>query len=78
MNLLTKASLSGEMTQRERDNLQIAYEADCEGVVLLKNEKNILPLDAKKPLRVAVIGPNAVIAAGEKVAAGVQVDADAQ
>ncbi len=34
---------------------QIADEA----VVLLKNEKNILPLDTQKPLRVAVIGPNA-------------------
>ena len=28
--------------------------------------------------KIAVVGPRAVIAAGEKVAAGVQVDADAQ
>ena len=28
--------------------------------------------------KIAVVGPNAVIAAGEKVAAGVQIDADAQ
>ena len=69
---------------------QIPYEAnDCDrhaeaalnaarrSMVLLKND-GILPLNLSSLKSVAVIGPNAVIAPGDKVAAGVQVDADAQ
>ncbi len=37
---------------------QAALEAAREGIVLLKNENNLLPLD-KKPGSIAVIGPNA-------------------
>ena len=55
MELLTKASYSGEVSQREKDNLQVAYEAACEGMVLLKND-GILPLATKK---VALYGPGA-------------------
>ena len=55
MKLLTKASHSGERNQREKDNLQIAYEAACEAVVLLKND-GTLPLKTKK---VALYGPGA-------------------
>ena len=55
MELLTKASRSGEMNQREKDNLQIAYEAACEAMVLLKND-GTLPLKNKK---VALYGPGA-------------------
>lgn len=55
MELLTKASYSGEVTQREKENLQVAYEAACEGMVLLKND-GILPLQTKK---VALYGPGA-------------------
>ena len=55
MELLTKASYSGEVSQREKDNLQVAYEAACEGMVLLKND-GILPLQTKK---VALYGPGA-------------------
>ena len=47
MKLLTKASYSPEPNQREKDNLQVAYEAACEGVVLLKND-GALPLKSKK------------------------------
>ena len=57
MNLLTKASRSGEVTRRERDNLQIAYEAACEGMVLLKND-GALPFKTKK---VALYGPGAAM-----------------
>ena len=55
MKLLTKASYSGEVTQRELDNLQIAYQAACEAMVLLKND-GTLPLKNKK---VALYGPGA-------------------
>jgi putative beta-glucosidase len=36
---------------------RLAYKAVCEGIVLLKNENDLLPL--KKVSRIAVIGPNA-------------------
>ncbi len=55
MELRTKASRSDAVTDRERENLQIAYRAACEGIVLLKNE-GVLPLDSK---RVALYGPGA-------------------
>lgn len=47
MNLLTKASFSDEVSQREKDNLQVAYQAACEGMVLLKND-GALPFPGKK------------------------------
>lgn len=52
MKCYTKASSSGAVTQRELDNLQIAYQAACESIVLLKNE-GVLPLSAR---RVALYG----------------------
>ena len=55
MELLTKASYSGEANQREKDNLVVAYNAACEGIVLLKND-GALPLKTKK---VALYGPGA-------------------
>jgi len=55
MKLLTKASYSGEMTQREYENLKIAYQAALEGIVLLKND-GVLPVSAPK---VALYGPGA-------------------
>ena len=55
MKLLTKASPDGSMNQRERENLKVAYEAACEGMVLLKND-GTLPLKTKK---VALYGPGA-------------------
>lgn len=55
MKLLTKASYSPEVTQREKDNLRIAYQAACEGMVLLKNDGS-LPFKTKK---VALYGPGA-------------------
>ena len=45
--LRTKASYSPEMNEREKRNLQVAYRAACEGVVLLKNDA-ILPISAGK------------------------------
>ena len=56
MELLTKASYSSEPNQRELENLQVAYEAACEAVVLLKND-GTLPLKTKK---IAVYGAGAI------------------
>ena len=53
MKLLTKASWSDEVTQREKDNLQVAYRAACESIVMLKND-GALPFAGKK---VALYGP---------------------
>ena len=55
MELLTKASYSDEVTQREKDNLSLAYEAACEAMVLLKND-GALPFATKK---VALYGAGA-------------------
>lgn len=55
MNGFTKASYSPAVTDRERENLQIAYRAACEGMVLLKND-GVLPFKHKK---VALYGPGA-------------------
>ena len=37
---------------------KVAYDEAAESIVLLKNEKNILPLDGSKVHRIALIGPN--------------------
>ncbi len=55
MEVLTKASRSGEISQREKENLQVAYQAASEGMVLLKND-GALPFRTK---RVALYGPGA-------------------
>ena len=55
MRSYTKASPNGAVSQREQENLQLAYEAACEGLVLLKND-GTLPLKTKK---VALYGPGA-------------------
>lgn len=55
MKLLTKASYTSDVTQREKDNLAVAYKAACEGMVLLKND-GALPFKTKK---IALYGPGA-------------------
>ena len=55
MELLTKASRSDAVTDRERENLAVAYRAACEGIVLLKND-GALPFDRK---HIALYGPGA-------------------
>ena len=55
MELLTKASYSSEANEREKKNLEVAYRAAGESIVLLKND-GVLPLKNKK---VALYGPGA-------------------
>lgn len=55
MKFLTKASYSPDVTQREKDNLHVAYQAACEAMVLLKND-GALPFKTKK---IALYGPGA-------------------
>lgn len=45
-----------------KENRNIAYETAKEGIVLLKNENDILPISGDKFKSIAVIGPNAAIA----------------
>ena len=44
------------------EDRRIAYQAAVEGIVLLKNDRHVLPLDVHKLKSIAVIGPNAAIA----------------
>ena len=55
MEFLTRAHLTDEVTELELANQRIAYEAACEGMVLLKND-GALPFTTK---RVALYGPGA-------------------
>ena len=55
MELLTRASNSSGVNDRERRNLKAAYKAACESMVLLKND-GVLPLQTKK---IALYGPGA-------------------
>jgi beta-glucosidase len=48
-----------ERTTNSPEHRQLALKAAQEVVVLLKNQDNLLPLDAKKIKTIAVIGPNA-------------------
>ncbi|MEA4936712.1 MAG: glycoside hydrolase family 3 N-terminal domain-containing protein [Paludibacter sp.] len=41
------------------ENNKVSLQAARESIVLLKNENNLLPLDASKIKRIAVVGPNA-------------------
>jgi beta-glucosidase len=48
-----------DRTTNSAEHRKIALKAAQKTIVLLKNEKNLLPLDLKKIKNVAVIGPNA-------------------
>lgn len=55
MTVLTKARFESEPNEREIHNLQVAYEAACESIVLLEND-GALPI---KPGKVALYGAGA-------------------
>ena len=43
----------------KKENEEVALQASRESIVLLKNDKNVLPLDASSIRKIAVCGPNA-------------------
>jgi len=44
-----------------KEHRELVYESGLKGLVLLKNEQNILPLNIDKVKSIAIIGPNAAI-----------------
>lgn len=59
LGLFEKASLKDDFKAGTEANREAAFHGTREGIVLLKNQKNILPLNFSKLKSVAVIGPNA-------------------
>ena len=55
MKEFTKASFASTPNQRELDNLQVAYRAACESIVMLEND-GALPLTNRK---IALLGNGA-------------------
>lgn len=60
--LFEKPSLEDKSLLGTKENTEAAYRTEAEGIVLLKNNNNILPLQFDKLKSVAVIGPNAFTA----------------
>ena len=62
LGLFENPYVNVDIAKREantKGNRELALQAAREGIVLLKNENNLLPLDKNKIKSVAVIGPNA-------------------
>ncbi len=59
--VLDSEGIPPEQARDNADTRQIAYEAATASLVLLKNERNVLPLDSQRLASLAVIGPNARI-----------------
>ena len=62
LGLFEKPSLKDESLLGSKENRTAAFNASREGIVLLQNKDNILPLDFNKLKSLAVIGPNANVA----------------
>lgn len=59
LGLFEKPSLKDDYKAGTKENREAAFLAAREGIVLLKNQENILPLNFANYKSVAVIGPNA-------------------
>jgi beta-glucosidase len=59
LGLFEKPSLKDNYKVGAKENREAAFLAAREGIVLLKNQENILPLDFSKIKSLAVLGPNA-------------------
>ncbi|PIS44658.1 MAG: hypothetical protein COT22_09380 [Ignavibacteria bacterium CG08_land_8_20_14_0_20_37_9] len=60
LGLFEKPSLKDDFKVGTKENREAAFLGTREGIVLLKNQNDILPLNFSKLKSVAVIGPNAV------------------
>jgi beta-glucosidase len=56
---LDRPQLLSEIPRNDPDNAKVALEGAREAIVLLKNDRRVLPLDRKKIKTIAVLGPNA-------------------
>lgn len=54
-----KKSRIGEGDINTPEHQQVAYDAAAEGIVLLKNDRGLLPLNPNKVKNIVVLGPNA-------------------
>lgn len=53
-------ALEGEELEQEfSDTGELSYQSAAESIVLLKNKNDVLPIDCKKKLKIALIGPHA-------------------
>lgn len=59
LGLFEKPSLKDNYEVGSKENREAAFQAAREGIVLLKNQNNILPLNFSKIKSLAVLGPNA-------------------
>lgn len=59
--LFDKGKEGGKGELDTPEHRQVALQSAREGIVLLKNEKNILPIDIGKAISIAVVGPNAAV-----------------
>jgi beta-glucosidase len=62
LGLFDKKENADSTTINTPEHKQVAYQAAVEGIVLLKNENEILPLNLNKVKSIAVVGPNAAVA----------------
>lgn len=59
LGLFEKPSLKDNYEVGAKENREAAFQAAREGIVLLKNQNNILPINFSKIKSLAVLGPNA-------------------
>lgn len=59
MGFLDRPQTKPELPTYNPEGAQATYQEAKEGMVLLKNEKNVLPLSVDRVKKIAVIGPNA-------------------
>ncbi len=65
LRIVTKVSATENTEEQAIDRPEhraLIREAAAEGIVLLKNERDVLPLDENKIKKLAIIGPNAKVA----------------
>jgi beta-glucosidase len=62
LGLFEKTHEKNSKLVNTKEHQEVALQVAREGIVLLKNENNILPINTKKIKSIAVIGPNAAVA----------------